>query len=397
MTSEILQQLLDEYAMGTISPEDRQRLLAALRDPVWAGTVGDFLLEDLHAGRYDVVAEEFPEVGKRLQQHLATQLHAAKQVPVASHRNIFRMGWRKVAAAVLLIGGVAAAVIYLSNPRKVSTKNTAGMAANIGPGGHKAMLTLSDGSTILLDDASKGAIAQQGNTQILKQGNGQLAYQPQSGTNTATLWNTVSTPQGGDYQVALPDGTKAWLNAASAITFPAAFTGKERQVTVKGEVYLEVVQSAAHPFTVIANGVAIKVLGTSFNINAYNDEDYTKITLVTGSIKINSGNRDWLLKPGQQAAANNRDATVKVSANADLEQVLAWKNGLFNFNGADIRAVMPQLERWYGIKVVYEGAVPDIVFKGEMYKNVNLSDVLEMLKAMGVKCRMDGKTLIVSG
>lgn len=395
MTAEILQQLLDEYAMGTISPENRQQLLTALRDPEWADQAAGLLLEDLKEGRYDVDAAALPDVRERLHQRLAAQLQATKATP---RRGIFRMYWSRIAAAVILVGGVAGAVIYLTKLPKTNTGNTTRqMAVNIAPGGQKAMLILADGSTITLDNAEKGAIAQQGNAQILKQGNGQLTYKVGSGANTNTLWNTVSTPRGGEYQVTLPDGTKAWLNAASAITFPAAFTGKERQVTIKGEVYLEVAQSATKPFTVLANGVAVKVLGTSFNVNAYNDEEYTKITLVTGSVKISAGNHDWQLKPGQQAAADNQHATVNVNASTDLEQVLAWKNGLFNFNGADIHTVMRQLERWYDIQVRYEGPVSDIVFKGEMYKNVNLSDVLEMLSAMGVKCHMEGKVLIVNG
>jgi len=396
MTSEILQQLLDEYAMGTISAADRQRLLAALRDPVWSGKVADCLLEDLHTGRYDVVAEELPDVRARLHQQLAEKMKAAEITPVAPSRSVFQLRWTRVAAALLLIGGVSAAIYFSTLRKRPLEKNTGGMAVNIAPGGHKAMLTLADGSTIALDDAAKGNIAQQGNVQILKLGNGQLAYQQQPGTNAATLWNTVSTPSGGDYQVILPDGTKAWLNAASAIVFPAAFTGKERQVTVRGEVYFEVAQSANHPFSVMANGVAIKVLGTSFNINAYNEERYTKITLVTGSVKVSTSNTDQLLTPGQQALANNKDATLSINAHPDLEQVLAWKNGLFNFNGADIYTVMRQLERWYNIQVKYEGPVPDVIFKGEMYKNVNFSDVMEMLKAMGVKCRMEGNVLVVS-
>ncbi|WP_246485054.1 FecR domain-containing protein [Chitinophaga qingshengii] len=391
ITPEILQRLLDEYAMGTISPEDRQQLLAILRDPQWADEVAGMLQRDLETGRYDVVAAELPEVQQRIRQRLSGLTTSAP-----APRGIFALGWRKVAAAVILVAGLSTAVVYLTRSGKQpATKQPAAVAVNIGPGGNKAMLTLSDGSTVPLDQASDGLIAQQGNTQVVKLANGRLAYQPQGGADTAMRWNTISTPRGGEYQVTLPDGTKAWLNAASSITFPAAFAQHERPIKVTGEVYLEVAQVARQPFMVTARNVTVNVLGTSFNINAYNDETYTKITLVTGSVKVKVHSREWQLKPGQQAGIS--DTIVNIQAHTDIEQILAWKNGLFNFNGADLPTVMRQLERWYGIQVKYEGPVPGIIFKGEMYKNVNLSDVIEMLKAMGVKFTLQDSTLTVKG
>lgn len=377
--------------MGTISPEDRQQLLAILRDPQWADEVAGMLQQDLETGRYDVVAAELPEVQQRIRQRLS-----GLTAPAPAPRGIFSLGWRKVAAAVILVAGLSTAVVYLTRSgQPPAGKQPGAVAVNIGPGGNKALLTLSDGSTVPLDQASDGLIAQQGNTQVVKLANGQLAYQLQGGADTAMRWNTISTPRGGEYQVTLPDGTKVWLNAASSITFPAAFAQHERQVKVSGEVYLEVTQIARQPFMVTARDVTVNVLGTSFNINAYNDETYTKITLVTGSVKVKAHSREWQLKPGQQAAVN--DTIVNIQAHTDIEQILAWKNGLFNFNGADLPAVMRQLERWYGIQVRYEGPVPGIIFKGEMYKNVNLSDVFEMLKAMGVKFTLQDSTLTVKG
>lgn len=397
MTPEILQQLLDEYTTGSISPEDRQQLLAALRDPLWADEVANMLQQDLETGRYDAVAAELPEVRERLQQRLSKLIQPAPAVAVTS-RNIFPIKWRQTAAALFVLAGLSAAALYLtrSDQQQVG-KKTANTAVNIGPGGNKAMLTLSDGSTIPLEQATDGIIAQQGSTRVVKLASGQLAYQLQPGADTTVRWNTISTPRGGEYQVTLPDGTKAWLNAASAITFPVAFTKYDRQVMITGEVYLEVAPSASQPFTVTANDIAVKVLGTSFNVCAYKDEAYTKITLITGSVKIKVRNREWQMKPGQQAAVNTNDTIVRINTNTDIEQTLAWKNGLFNFNGADLHTVMRQLERWYSIQVRYEGPVSDIIFKGEMYKNVNLSDVLEMLKAMDVKFQLKDSTLTVKG
>lgn len=393
MTTETLQRLLDEYAMGTISSEDRQLLLAALRDPQWAGEAAGMLQQDLETGRYDAEATELPEVQERLLQRLSDMIQPAPVV----RRHVFSLKWKRVAAAVLVVAGLSAATVYLTRSGRQQPGKKPIVAVNIGPGGNKAMLTLDDGSTIPLEQATDGLIAQQGNTRVVKLANGQLAYELQPGADSTLRWNTISTPKGGEYQVTLPDGTKAWLNAASSITFPAAFSKNERQVKITGEAFLEVAPSARQPFIVTANDIAVNVLGTSFNISAYKDEVYTKITLVTGSVKIKAYHREWQLQPGQQASATRHDSIVRIAANTDIEQALAWKNGLFNFNGASLPAVMRQLERWYGIQVKYEGPVSDIIFKGEMYKNVNLSDVLEMLPAMGVKFTLQDSTLTIKG
>ncbi|MBC9909438.1 FecR family protein [Chitinophaga varians] len=396
MTTDTLQRLLDEYVMGTIQPEDRQQLLAALRDPDLSATAAAFMLQDLRTGRYDIVPEEMPEVRERLRQRLTEQLQATGIPSDAPRGRIARMEWWRVAAAAVVMAGITTAVVYLTRTRHHSPAPASRqVAADIRPGGNKATLTLSDGSTVTLEQVANGTVARQGNAQIVKLATGQLTYQLQSGEQHETLWNTISTPQGGEYQITLPDGTKAWLNAASSIRFPAAFPADERKIIITGEAYLEVAPLAQKPFLVEANGTTIKVLGTSFNVNAYKDEAYTKITLVTGSVKIKTNQREVTLKPGQQAATTGNNDDIKVAPQADLDQALAWKNGLFNFNGSDLHAAMRQLERWYGIRVRYEAAVPDIVFKGEMYKNVNLSDVLDMLKAMGVQFRMEGNTLIV--
>ena len=219
----------------------------------------------------------------------------------------------------------------------------------------------------------------------------------------------MTTPAGGQYQVTLPDGTKVWLNAASSITYPTAFVDKERPVKISGEVYFEVAKDKEKPFIVDVDGKSsVRVLGTSFNINSYGDESTIKTTLLEGSVKVMRtattavSTDSVILKPGQQAlvalpaVAASSDRQLKVTSDVNIEQTLAWKNGLFNFNGSDLHAVMRQLERWYGIKVEYEGSIPDTKFSGEIYRNVNLSDVLEALQRMGVKFRLHGKTLLVT-
>jgi ferric-dicitrate binding protein FerR (iron transport regulator) len=221
-----------------------------------------------------------------------------------------------------------------------------------------------------------------------------------------------------------------WLNAASRITYPTAFTGSRREVTVSGEAYFEVATDKEKPFIVDVDGKSsIEVLGTSFNINSYADEGSIKTTLLAGSIKVSNNTTavatssdrqpgvpgmdvsSVILKPGQQALipttapATSSDrrtspqsktgSDITLNSNVDIEQALAWKNGMFNFNGSDLKAVMRQLERWYGIEVKYAGPAPQIFFKGKMDRGVNLSDVLEFFTNMGVKYRLENKTLTV--
>lgn len=208
--------------------------------------------------------------------------------------------------------------------------------------------------------------------------------------------NTVSTPKGGQYKIQLPDGTNVWLNAASSITYPTAFTGNKREVIIDGEAYLEVKSNKGQPFFVTTKTSAIQVLGTSFNINAYEDEP-SKTSLIEGSIKVAlrpsgnaPGSSGFILKPGQ-AYKNGKVITT------DIDQDIAWKNGLFNFEGLGVKEVMNQLQRWYDIEVIYEGEIPDVSFYGKIHKNVKLSIVLDALRDIGVQFRMEGeRKLMVS-
>jgi ferric-dicitrate binding protein FerR (iron transport regulator) len=321
--------------------------------------------------------------------------------PPPAHRvHFLRTAWFRYAAILLLIAGTAT-LLYVNNQPSKNLKQSA-LTPDIIPGGNKAILTLADGSTILLDSAANGSLAKQGNTKIIKLDAGQLSYSPSLAGNRGepTLYNTIATPRGGQYQVLLPDGSKVWLNAASSIKFPTAFTGKTREVEMTGEVYMEIAKNTKQPFLVKANGTEVQVLGTSFNMNAYNDEEAIQTTLIEGSVKVilpqssGSSKKEWLLKPGEQVEVMNSQ-TAKIISNADIEKVMAWKNGAFNFNDADLPAVLRQLERWYDINVKYEGIVPQKKFKGGMDRNVNLSDMLEVLKDMGIKFKMEGRTLVV--
>jgi len=271
------------------------------------------------------------------------------------------------------------------------------------PGGDKAILTLANGTRVILDKADDGQIAKQGNINIEKIKDGHLTYQRLNNEHLKIdrrdpveliAYNTVSTPRAGQYQIILADGTKVWLNSFSSITFPTSFVGKERKVKITGEVYIEVVKDDTLPFIVEAKGQQIEVLGTSFNINAYEDERTVNTTLVSGRIKVITGVNSKILNPGQQAEVI--DNQIKVRPVIDISAVVAWKNGYFDFNNADLPTLMRQLSRWYDINPIYVGDVGSHEFVGNIKRANNLSNVLKILKLSGVQFRIEGQNLLIN-
>jgi transmembrane sensor len=260
----------------------------------------------------------------------------------------------------------------------------------------KTSLILSDGTAILLDTAAGGGIALQGNTTIVKLDSGQLAYQPTNEKPGEMLHNTLVTQKGGQYNIVLPDGSRVWLNAASSLRFPVAFPGHERVVELTGEAYFEVVHNPSKPFRVLTQGAGkkatIEVLGTHFNISSYSNDASISATLLRGSIRLSTNNKSTVLRPGQQAIVTGENLTVQ---HADTAQVVAWKKGSFQFNYDTIETVMHQLERWYDIKVQYEGAKPIGHYMGTISRSNNLPAALKVLQESGLHCRLIGKTLIV--
>jgi ferric-dicitrate binding protein FerR (iron transport regulator) len=215
--------------------------------------------------------------------------------------------------------------------------------------------------------------------------------------------NTMHVPKGGQYQLTLPDGTKVWLNAASSITYPTAFSGSQRSVTISGEAYFEVAKKVNSPFHVkVGDREEVQVLGTSFNVNAYEDESDIRTTLLDGKIRIEQQQRSVVLAPGQQARlraglpATASGPAIKVIGHADIDKVMAWKNGYFNFEDMQFGEAMRQLARWYDIDVVYENGIPDIPLGGETSRNLKLSDLLKGLAGAGVKYKLEqGRRLII--
>ncbi|WP_438940080.1 FecR family protein, partial [Chitinophaga hostae] len=242
-------------------------------------------------------------------------------------------------------------------------------------------------------------LARQGNVNILKLDSGRLAYSAAaSKTVDAPTFNILTTPRGGQFRVILPDGSRVWLNAASSIRFPTTFIGKERRVELSGEAYFEVEEDNNMPFIVGLNGEGqVLVLGTHFNINAYNDEGLQKTTLLEGAVLVTAGGHRQMLRPGEQAQVQPANASAGITVRqTDVEEVLAWKNGYFQFNQADLRAVMRQLARWYDVEISYEGSVPESKFWGDISREANITDVLKVLEKSGVHFRLEGKKIIVT-
>jgi transmembrane sensor len=307
--------------------------------------------------------------------------------------------WFYAAAVIFLVLVTGGGYLWMHRSSGSSVIGNQDVSKNFksdrAPGGNKAVLTLADGSTIVLDSAHNGILSQQGNSKVQKLDSAQLAYNTLYEKPAGMVYNTLATPRGGQYQLMLPDGSKVWLNAASSIRFPTSFQGKDREVELRGEAYFEIKENKAKPFKVkVSRSEEVEVLGTHFNIMAYEDEPVIKTTLLEGAIKVTTGAIGKTVKPGQQVQLNAK-GELKVIEAADVEEAVSWKNGYFQFHIVDIETVMRQLTRWYDVDVYYENGKPEGHFLGEISRNNNLSDVLKILEMNGVHFRMEGKKLIV--
>ena len=397
MLPEQIKEFLDKYAVGNYTEAEHFRFI----DWVKKGSMEEVnkilevypLIMTLHAG------PEF-QADQQLVREIEAALDQYELGKAARHQTFKMSNWRqfyKVAAALILFALSAAVFHYLTTtttfkPPAIAKVQKANQAIN--PGTNKAILTLADGSTIVLDDGKNGTLAIQGGTQVTKMDNGRLVYKLVGENPVEVVYNTLTTPKGGQFKLKLPDGSEVWLNAESSITYPNAFNSKERKVEITGEAYFEIAHDITKPFKVAVNGLEVRVLGTHFNVNGYKDEADSKITLLEGSIRLEKGGSSTQLKVGQQARLSKAN-NLRVLNNVDLEQVVAWKNGYFSFNHDDLKTVMRQISRWYDVDVVYEGKVPDRQFGGKIDRNSSAVTALKILKESKVNFRIDGKKIIV--
>ncbi|MDR3696700.1 FecR domain-containing protein [Mucilaginibacter sp.] len=363
--------LYKKYLAGKCTPEEWELLNAfehepGLEDTAWDAELGD---DD--------------EVENRIFNKI-TEAVTPKQ-PVKT----IGFGWLYIAASFLLLA--TATGVYVLNTRHKTQQQAVNKAKpvknDILPGGNKAILTLSNGSTIVLNSAKDGVITKEGGAAVNKTQNGQLVYQANDEQNAAAtpaaiVYNTVTTPRGGEYQIVLADGTKAWLNAASSLKFPTAFTGNTRRVEITGEVYFEVAKNKDKPFIVSSNGAEVEVLGTHFDVMAYNDEPEIKTTLLEGSVKFRKNKAEVLLSPGEQAVSAYASGNIKVQK-ANIGETMAWREGYFVFQDENIEGIMRKVSRWYNVDVVYKGNMEDKEYGGKISRYKNISDVLKSLELTG--------------
>jgi len=306
-----------------------------------------------------------------------------KAKTASSKRKLFIWKVSRIAAVFVFLLTVSFVIYYSFRPSLNKVNENMVALSKIKPGGNNAYLTLSDGSIITLNNVKNGTLAQQGYSTITKNSD-QLVYNnlyPEEKSQIALTYNTLVTPQGGEYRITLPDGTKVWLNASSQLKYPVAFTENTREVWLEGEAYFEVAKNAEKPFLVkIKNKADIRVLGTHFNVMAYANEPEMQATLVEGSVQVlcNSKNIKAILTPGQQSILTN-DKELKVIA-VNTMAFTAWKDGLFLFNNEDMGSIMRKLSRWYNVKIIFEtDEAKSIQFFGKVKRYENIDIVLNMI------------------
>lgn len=335
--------------------------------------------------------EDYLEVSREMWKNIEA---ARGNVPV-------KRLWPKYVAAACMLLCLGSGIFYSKYLINKPKNDEQQALHDIAPGKNAATLTLANGKQILLTDSKNGKIATQAGSHVTKTAEGRLIYKAmETDGNTALIYNTLTTARGQQYELIMPDGTHVWLNAETTIKFPASFENQTvRSVELSGQAYFEVKKDAERPFIVISAKQKVKVLGTHFDVCDYPGEAL-RTTLLEGAVSVsridNAGNT-WntrTLKPGQQSVLAVNAAGVEVIA-ADTEHAIAWKNGFFQFDNADVNTVMRQLSRWYDVKVEYKGAIPEELFSGKVYRNMSLSKVLEVLSFSQVNFEIKGRKMII--
>jgi transmembrane sensor len=375
LTKEFLK-LKKKFLNGTASPAEIQ------------------LLEqyyDLFADEADAVNQltelEIEVLESRLKEGIANRIREKENKTIPFYRGTLM---RAAAAVIFISVGVYFLYSYYAGRQQMEVNSR--LKNDVAPGGNKATLTLANGSTLILNNIKNGNLATQAGTRVIKQ-DSELSYKTTAAQSSIISYNTITTPNGGQFQLVLADGTKVWLNAASSLKFPTAFTGKERVVELTGEAYFEVAKNKDKPFNVKTATQTVQVLGTHFNINAYSNESTVNTTLLEGSVKVHSAIGDVQIKPGQQAVLTNSGFAIK--DDQDLDEVVAWKSGMFQFNEADIQTIMRQIARWYDIDVEFKGTMPAYTYHGKISRNSNASQVLKILEISGINFTIEGRKIIV--
>ncbi len=387
--SEYYYLLLERWQQRKCSPTEAMELLDYIRRPDSDRTV----LAAIHAAfrqMADHSDADAGEPGNRVRQALLHHINSSDK-PVTPWR-ISR--WKYLAAAAVVSLITIPTIRYFRQHSFRHHPPAIAASQDIAPGKNRAVLTLASGEKIILDSAGHQVVGQQGNSAV-SNANGQLVYTASASNNTP-VYNTLTTAPGETYTLTLADGSRVWLNAASSIRFPANFTGKERPITLEGEAYFEVAPHPEQPFRITVQQTTIDVLGTSLNINAYADGQPIRTTLLQGAVKVNHHQESMLLAPGQQSQID-MDGHMRKLDHINTAEVIAWKEGFFQFENTDLHTVLRQFAHWYNVEIVYEGHIKPRKFFGMINRNSSLMNVLKMLNANDISFRLEGKRLIVQG
>ena len=404
MDQEKLRRLLQDYFDDTISETECIELLDYLKntEPDSIAKIVDEDMLTLYKG------PEFSGFLKRqVFQHIKSDPRFTTEAPASEDAEpkiirFYQRQWLKV-AVVFVIASVCSVLYFKGHKNSVmapvAVKTQVGKP--ITPGRDKATLTLSNGKVIVLDTGSNGLIANDGKVNVYKSNKGRLVYNTltakgsQNIPSSGPVYNVLSTPRGGEFQVVLPDGTKVWLNSASSLKYPSEFIGNERRVSLTGEAYFEVAKNKEKPFFVSVNNVEVKVLGTHFNIAAYMDDNDVTTTLLEGSVQIKKSNNLSVISPGQQAIVNNNTEAIKVRQ-ADIGKVMAWKNGYFIFYDEDLISIMKKVSRWYDVEVEYKGKFNNMRFGGTFYRFKSINELLSHMEQIdNIHFKIEGRRIIV--
>jgi len=382
-----LQELAYKWLNGTLTDQEQ------LEFDMWFEERDDAPVE---------IPAELSETRSEYEQQLLSKIK--KDICIPKSRRLYPLVWRisAAAAAIFIVFGLWLYIEIASSP---ATRNEVAYQNDIAPGSNKAYLTLANGERILLNDAQNGRLAEQGGVSVHKTADGDLVYEGNtSAAGSVIVYNTIETPKGGQYTLTLPDGSKIWLNAASRVKFPASFAGAaKRRVELSGEAYFQIAKDKKHPFIVATDKQEVEVLGTHFNVNAYEDEKAVKTTLLEGSVKVvvigaegsvAGGLKSKILKPGQQSTLDDKGIEV---ASVELDEAVAWKAGIFLFNEETLESIMKRLARWYDFEVEYKDADRQRVFGGGVSRYDNISKILtKMEKTGGVHFKIEGRKIIVT-
>jgi transmembrane sensor len=377
-------ELLRRYQEGNCTPRENEVIEAWYKQLIKTGEW------QWNEGEKDVMQQILET--KIMKQVNATEVND-KHIKSKPAVSLLRPTHWWAAASVIVLFGTAGYFLFFNKKTEPTAIVKVKYQDIKAPQISKAVISLANGQKVYLDSLSNGALSI-GPVKLVKLPNGEIAYQQTPGeANGQIKYNTLSNPRGSKViNMLLADGSKVWLNAGSSLTYPVSFHDKERKVSVTGEAYFEVFHDASKPFIVNNGSVNIQVLGTHFNVNAFKDNGDLKVTLLEGSVKIKNGNTFGILKPGEQASVNTE---IKVQNDVDIEAVMGWKNGYFEFNNASLQNVLKEIARWYDVDVIYEGNNQHRSFAGEMQRDLSLSEILKILERNKVHFRIEGKKLIV--